>query len=110
VEWTRALEPLMLAYPFASPLLEYHHFVWMLPVLVLQVKRWAEGRMGGREAGALLAGWVMMQVGYDVSFARSQWGLWVHFLGMLAAAGVLAVTIWTTLRATTTNVKRETEN
>ncbi|MCE5228754.1 DUF2029 domain-containing protein [bacterium] len=71
LEWMRGLEVAIVLYPMLTPLLEYHHFVFMMPAIYLQTRRWAEGRMGWSIAGGLFAGWVMQQIGFIVGFQFS---------------------------------------
>lgn len=43
-----------------SPLLEYHHFVWVAPVLYMQVRDWTTGRLPLRIALLCLVGWIAL--------------------------------------------------
>ena len=89
VDWMRALEAAILVYPLLSPLLEYHHFVWIFPALFLQLRRWAEGRMSSSRAAGLLAGWILLQVGYLLSFQFFKWGIYVQFTPLVGYALIL---------------------
>ena len=81
--WLRVLELAILAYPLLSPMLEFHHFVWILPALLLQMRRWAMGRMHWAVAAALLAGWVTIQLQQLFVFHLVKLGRWVHYVALM---------------------------
>ena len=41
-----------------SPLLEYNHYVWLLPILLLHIHLWASGKMGNAAFALMSAGWL----------------------------------------------------
>ncbi len=93
LDWMRGLEVAIVLYPILTPLLEYHHFVFMLPALYLQARRWAEGRMGWGVAGGLLAGWVMLQIGFIIGFQFSNIGEHSQYFSTLAYFAIMAFTL-----------------
>ena len=90
VDWLRALEMAILTYPLLTPLLEYHHFVWIMPALLLHLRRWLSGQMSLRIAMGLLAGWVILNAGFPFVFQLSKFGQWSHF-PVLFGYGLLIV-------------------
>ncbi len=90
VDRLRALELAMIAYPILTPLLEYHHFVWMLPALLLQLRRWVEGEMNGAVAGVLLAGWLLLQASWTIAHQLGGANQLIQYLSLVAYLIVLA--------------------
>ncbi len=91
IGWLRGLELAILAYPLLTPLLEFHHFVWIMPALLLQLRRWLSGQMGLGVACWLMGGWVMLNAGFQSVYQLSALGHWCHF-PILAGYGLLIVT------------------
>jgi hypothetical protein len=60
IAFERALELALLMIPLLSPLLEYRHFILYLPVLMLHLRRWAQGEMRRGIAAAYLTGWMVL--------------------------------------------------
>lgn len=90
----RALEVSIVFYPLLSPLLEYHHFVWIMPALFMQARRWAQGEMTPRMAVALGLAWVMLCAAFHVQdlMALKMPDL-MHFAALPGYLAVLALTL-----------------
>ncbi len=96
----RALEPALLLVPTLSPLLEPHHYIYAFPVLVLQMGRFAGGRMRAGFAVAGMAGWLVLG---QWSIALDHIGsapLALHFVPLWAALWLLGVNAMETACAT----------
>ncbi|MEN6625088.1 MAG: glycosyltransferase family 87 protein [Candidatus Sumerlaeia bacterium] len=96
-DWMRGLEVAILLYVIVTPLLEYHHFVYVMPVIYLQLRRWAEGRMNWTAAGGLLFGWILLQIGFIVSFQLSNIKH-IHFVSTLAYFVIVGFTLYDALK------------
>ena len=88
--WMRGLEVAILLYLLMTPLLEYHHFVWIMPAMLLQIRRWAEGRMAPGIALALLAGYALLFGTYHFYMIYARLGLWVHFTPLIGYVIIIA--------------------
>ena len=93
VSFLAGLEAAIVAYPLLTPLLEYHHFVWIMPALFLQMRRWAEGRLTPGITAGLLAGWVTLQLGFIFTFQLVYLGDWTHYVALAGYLVVLAFTL-----------------
>ncbi len=56
-DWLNVVEVTMLFIPVVSPLMEYYHFVWIMPAFLLQLRRWVAGQMRLSIGLWLLFGW-----------------------------------------------------
>lgn len=99
VAWLRALEVTLVFFPIISPLLEYRHFVWILPVLFLQLGRWATGQLPLGRALGLLAGWQLLSMGFFAGHFFSGHGEWSHFAPLAGWAVLFALTLRDALAA-----------
>jgi len=99
VGWLRGLEAAMIFYPILSPLLEYHHYVWILPALILQIRRWVMGELPSRRAFAFLAGWGLLYAGYtnNVQNLMVYFGDWVHFGSVPGYMSLFLLSLWDVL-------------
>lgn len=94
LDWLRGLEIAILLFLLMTPLLEYHHFVWIMPALLLQMRRWAEGGMAPRVAGGLLVGYALLFASYHLDMIYARWGLWVHFTPLIGYGIILAAAFY----------------
>jgi hypothetical protein len=93
VGWLRALEFSIIFYPLLSPMLEFHHFVWILPALLLQLRRWAQGAMPKGVAAVLLIGWVILQLQQYLVFQMAKLGQWIHYVSLMACLLIVGALI-----------------
>ncbi|MCL5269052.1 MAG: hypothetical protein M1457_00500 [bacterium] len=93
--WPRALETAILLVPLVSPLLEYNHFLWVMPAFVLQLARWAAGKMRPAIAAGLLTGWFsLLYLAYNVQqYGFGLFGLWIQAAPMLGYGLVVFFTL-----------------
>lgn len=99
--WLRGLETAIVFYPLMSPLLEFHHFVWILPAFYLQIRRFVQGQMKNGTAMALVIGWALLCATYhivDLAPKKYEWGEFIHFAALPGYLAVLAATLTEALR------------
>lgn len=75
-----------------SPLLEYHHFVWILPVLLLQLRR-HRARLFTPLLVVLTFGWGLLMASFDISFVMSSNTYWWHVPGAISYLLILGGTL-----------------
>lgn len=93
IGFERVLELAMLFYPIMAPLLEPHHFVFMMPVMFLHMKRAVEGRMLESIRALYLLFWLLLGQSYTVVDLTSSPSGVVIFLPLLAALGLLGTAL-----------------
>lgn len=64
VEFMRMLELTLLITPLFAPLLEPHHYVYILPVLLLHARRWLRAEMGTVWARTFAIEWILLMAYY----------------------------------------------
>lgn len=95
--FVRTFELAMLFYPLMAPLLEPHHFVFLMPVMFLHMKRAVEDRMLESIGALYLLGWLVLSQAYTVvDLTASPSGV-VIFLPLLAALGLMATAVIETM-------------
>jgi hypothetical protein len=95
----RAMELAFFGVPLMAPLLEFHHFVFCLPTVYLQLRRWAEGRMGTGCAWVYMVAWV------HLSISHLYLDLWagepdqMGYIGHVSVLAILGTMAWEWVRA-----------
>jgi hypothetical protein len=82
VNFERALEISLLFLPFLTPLLENHHFVWVMPALLFQIRRWMRGEMSAAAAAVLALGWSIVMLDYFAYNLLAHKGMISKFFSM----------------------------
>lgn len=90
VELERAVELTMLMIPVMAPLLEFHHFVFSLPTILLQWRRWIEGRMRPGFGVVYFLAWLNLSQSYVYLSIWNDHPMVLNFSPLLSSA-VLAV-------------------
>ncbi len=99
VELLRAIEVGLVFVPILSPLLESHHFAWMIPLMFLHLARWSRGEMSNTMALILALGWWIINMEQFVyNFARVFTTKWHQFPPLAGALILTAATIFDSLR------------
>jgi hypothetical protein len=95
VAWPRGLEAAIVFFPILSPLLEVRHFAWILPLFLLQLRRWIEGDLPTPRAVSLLFGWILLDLSFHfglvltpISYLRC-----VHYGALPGYGIILALTL-----------------
>lgn len=90
----------MLCLPLLSPILEYIHFVWGVPLVFFQLRAWVEGRIPPLQALALLFGWLSLMTVYHLStFAQNPFGFSWLFLSSPVGLLLAAISAWVAFTA-----------
>jgi hypothetical protein len=95
----RAIEAASIFIPILAPLLEYHHFVFALPALYLQLHRWIGGKMSDGYAIGYMAGWMVLCKAYVVLDLWPSNPLMWDFLMLYAGLWLAAVATLEAFRA-----------
>jgi hypothetical protein len=93
-----ALECTLVFIPALSPLLEYHHFVWIMPVLLLQLRRLVERGFTPAVAVVLALGWGLLMASFEISFVLSSHTYWWHMPAAASYLLILGGTLYDLLR------------
>jgi hypothetical protein len=94
VSLERSLELAFLAVPLMAPLLEFHHFVFSLPTVLLMLRRWALGKMGTVWAVVYLLAWLNLAQSYTYLDLWPSNPLVMDFTALFSVAVLLVAMIW----------------
>lgn len=92
----------MLCMPLLSPILEYIHFVWGVPLLIFQLLAWYEGRISHKNGLILFLGWLgillVHHLSNHISGGLPFFGSWL-FLSSPVGFVLAGLSAWTAFHA-----------
>lgn len=95
----RVLETSLLFLPFLTPLLENHHFVWVMPVLFLHLQRWLRGDFSLSMTAVLVVGWAVVMLDYFAYNLLAHTGFFGKFFSVPGGLLLLGASVYEIFRA-----------